>query len=95
MVGHDLAATAHATVEDDDQGRIELYVDTTRGEMLVGAAAVGRCAGEWMGEMTLASRAGLLLSVLADVVHAFPTYGEAIERSLRERAACTPEGDHR
>jgi pyruvate/2-oxoglutarate dehydrogenase complex dihydrolipoamide dehydrogenase (E3) component len=95
MVGHDLAATARATVEDDDRGRIELYVDTSRGDMLVGAAAVGPCAEEWMGEMTLAIRAGLPLSVLADVVHAFPTYGEAIERSLHELAASTPEGDHR
>jgi hypothetical protein len=45
--------------------------------------------------MTLAIRAGLPLSVLAAVVYAVPTYGEAIERSLHELAASTPEGDHR
>jgi pyruvate/2-oxoglutarate dehydrogenase complex dihydrolipoamide dehydrogenase (E3) component len=93
--GHDLVVTARATLEDGDRGRIELYVDATHGDMLVGAAAVGPGAEEWMGEMTLAIRAGLPLNVLADVVHAFPTYGEAIERSLRELAACTPEGGHR
>jgi dihydrolipoamide dehydrogenase len=86
MVGLDLAETARAAVEDDDRGRIELYADTTRGDMLVGAAAVGLYAEEWMGELTLAIRAGLSLRMLADVVHAFPTYGEAIERSLRELA---------
>jgi dihydrolipoamide dehydrogenase len=63
--------------------------------MLVGAAAVGLNAEEWMGELTLAIRAGLSLKMLADVVHAFPTYGEAIERSLRQLAVGTPEGGHR
>ena len=93
--GLDLPGTARAAVEDDDRGRIELYADTTRGDMLVGAAAVGLCAEEWMGELTLAIRAGLSLRMLADVVHAFPTYGEAIERSLRELATGVAQGDHR
>ena len=35
-----------------------------------------------MGEVTLAIRARIPLTVLADVVHAFPTYGEAVEMSL-------------
>ncbi len=94
-VGHDLAETARAAVEDDDRGRIELYADMTRGDTLAGAAAVGRSAEEWMGELALAIRAGIPLKVLADVVHAFPTYGEAIERSLRELAVGGPEGDDR
>jgi dihydrolipoamide dehydrogenase len=94
-VGHDLAGTARAAVEDDDRGRIELYADMTRGDTLVGAAAVGRSAEEWMGELALAIRAGIPLKMLADVVHAFPTYGEAIERSLRELAVGVPEGDDR
>ena len=91
-VGHDLAETARAAVEDDDRGRIELYADMTRGDALVGAAAVGQCAEEWMGELALAIRASIPLTMLADVVHAFPTYGEAIERSLRELAVGVLEG---
>jgi dihydrolipoamide dehydrogenase len=94
-VGLDLAETARAAMEDDDRGRIELYADPARGDMLVGAAAVGLYAEEWMGELTLAIRAGLSLRMLADVVHAFPTYGEAIERSLRELATGASLGDHR
>ena len=93
--GHDLAETARAAVEDDDRGRIELYADMTRGDTLVGAAAVGQCAEEWMGELALAIRAGISLTVLADVVHAFPTYGEAIERSLHELTVGVPEGADR
>ncbi len=92
-VGRDLAETARAALAHDAQGRVELYADTSRGNMLVGAAAVGPRAEEWMGEMALAIRAGLPLSVLTDVVHAFPTYGEAIERPLRELATGTPEGN--
>ncbi|HZC64579.1 MAG TPA: NAD(P)/FAD-dependent oxidoreductase [Streptosporangiaceae bacterium] len=81
-VSYDLAETARATVEDDDRGRVELYVDTASGDLLVGAAAIGPDAEEWMGEVTLAIRARIPLAVLADVVHAFPTYGEAVEMSL-------------
>jgi pyruvate/2-oxoglutarate dehydrogenase complex dihydrolipoamide dehydrogenase (E3) component len=80
--GYDLTDTARATVENDDRGRVELYADRARG-VLVGAAAIGLYAEEWMSEITLAVRAETPLSILTDVVHAFPTYGEAIEPALR------------
>ena len=83
--GFDLAETARATMEDDDRGRIELYGDAASGT-LAGAVAVGLHAEEWMGEVTLSVRAELPVAILADVVHAFPTYGEAIEPPLRELA---------
>lgn len=83
--GFDLVETARAAVEDDDRGRVELYGDRSSG-VLVGAAAVGLYAEHWMSELTLAIRAGVPLHVLTDVVHAFPTYGEALEPPLRELA---------
>jgi pyruvate/2-oxoglutarate dehydrogenase complex dihydrolipoamide dehydrogenase (E3) component len=85
--GFDLAETARATVEDDDRGRVELYADS--GGHLVGAAAVGLYAEEWMSEVTLAVRAQVPLDVLADVVHAFPAYGVALEEPLQELARVT------
>jgi Pyridine nucleotide-disulphide oxidoreductase, dimerisation domain len=54
--------------------------------VLAGAVAVGPDAATWMGEVTLAIRAKIPVAVLADVVHAFPTYGEALETALRELA---------
>jgi dihydrolipoamide dehydrogenase len=82
--GFDLAETARATVEDDDRGRVEVYADSDG--VVAGAAAVGAYAEEWMAEITLAVRARIPLAVLADVVHAFPTYGAAMEPPLRDLA---------
>lgn len=86
----DLAETARAAV-DGAGGRVELYADPARG-VLVGAAAVGPEADAWLAETTVAVRGELPLAVLADVVHAFPTYGEGLEpvyaelvRRVRER----------
>jgi dihydrolipoamide dehydrogenase len=89
-VSCDLAETARATVEDDDRGRVELYADAGNDDFLVGAAAVGPYAEEWMGEVTLAIRARIPLHVLADMVHAFPSYGEAVGAPLRGLAASGP-----
>jgi dihydrolipoamide dehydrogenase len=78
-----LADTARARAGDDDRGCLELYADPRTG-VLVGAAAVGPDATSWMAEITLAIRARIPVTILADVVHVFPAYGEALETALRE-----------
>jgi dihydrolipoamide dehydrogenase len=83
--GADLQGTARATVAGEDAGRVELYAHPDS-KLLLGAAAVGPNAPDWMGEVTVAIRAGVPLPVLADTVHAFPTYSEALEPVLRELA---------
>jgi len=79
----DLGDTVRAYLNGDDVGAVELYAEDG---VLVGAVAVGPDATAWMGEVTLAIRAKVPAAVLADVVHAFPTYGEALETALRELA---------
>jgi dihydrolipoamide dehydrogenase len=83
--GFDLQDTARAAVAGEDAGRVELYMNPDTG-LLVGAAAVGPSAPDWMGEITLAIRAGVPLAILADTVHAFPAYSEALEPVIRELA---------
>ncbi len=80
-----LGHTTRAHLDQDDLGCLELYADAETG-VLAGAVAVGPDAASWMGEVTLAIRARISVAVLADVVHAFPTYGEALETALRELA---------
>ncbi len=83
--GADLKSTARALVAGEDTGRVELYAHPDS-KLLLGAAAVGPNAPDWMGELTVAIRAGVPLPVLADTVHAFPTYSEALEPVLQELA---------
>ena len=71
------AASRQAALEAmaDDEG-----VDI----LVVGGGVTG--AGAPLAEATLAIRARVPLDVLADVVHAFPTFGEAYEPPVRELA---------
>jgi pyruvate/2-oxoglutarate dehydrogenase complex dihydrolipoamide dehydrogenase (E3) component len=80
-----LADTARARLDGDNAGYVELYAEPDSG-MLVGAAAVGPDAADWMAEITLAIRAEIPVKTLADVIHAFPTHGEVLEAPLRALA---------
>jgi dihydrolipoamide dehydrogenase len=84
--GADIGETARAVVEQHrGRGRVELYADRSE-RVLVGAAAAGPAADDWGTELTLAVKAKVGIDVLADVVHAFPTYGEALEPAYAELA---------
>jgi pyruvate/2-oxoglutarate dehydrogenase complex dihydrolipoamide dehydrogenase (E3) component len=83
-----LSDTVRGRLGRDDLGRLELYAADG---VLAGAVAVGPDAATWMAEVTLAIRAKIPVTVLADVVHAFPTYGEALQAAFRELAAATEE----
>jgi pyruvate/2-oxoglutarate dehydrogenase complex dihydrolipoamide dehydrogenase (E3) component len=78
----DLGQTARAAV-DGGGGHLVLTADRAR-RVLVGAAAIGPRADEWLAEATLAVRAEVPVAVLADVVRPFPTYAEAYQPAFEE-----------
>jgi hypothetical protein len=84
-----LSDTTRGGLAPDDLGLVELYAADG---VLAGAVAVGPDATTWMAEVTLAIRAKVPVAVLADVVHAFPTYGEALQAAFRELARTGPAG---
>jgi pyruvate/2-oxoglutarate dehydrogenase complex dihydrolipoamide dehydrogenase (E3) component len=61
---------------------LTLIADKGRG-VLIGAYGVGPEAGEWIGQATLAIRAGLPLAVLRDTIQPFPTFSEVFVNALR------------
>jgi dihydrolipoamide dehydrogenase len=66
-------------------GLVKLFADPERG-VLVGAAAVGPEAGEWIGQLTLAIRAEVPVDVLRDTIQPFPTFSEAVFFAARDLA---------
>jgi len=81
----ELSSVVRATTDASPTGRLVLVADRKRG-VLVGAAGIGGHCDEWIGELTLAIRAEIPLEILADVIHAFPTFSEVVEAPLRELA---------
>ena len=64
----------------ESKGYLTLRSD---GERLVGAHALGPEAGEWLGQATVAIRAGIPLAVLVDTIQPFPTFSEIYVVALK------------
>jgi pyruvate/2-oxoglutarate dehydrogenase complex dihydrolipoamide dehydrogenase (E3) component len=79
----EISETARAVVEQRRDGAGAVYAGNG---VLVGAALVGPHVDAWGNELTLAIRAQVPLAVLADVMHPFPTFAEALEPSYAEAA---------
>ena len=81
----DPGETARGYIYDFKGGTIKLVGDKKNG-VLVGATIVSPRAGEMLGELMLAVRAGTPLSVLADVIHPFPAFNRVLGAVLQELA---------
>jgi dihydrolipoamide dehydrogenase len=69
------------TYETDPRGELCVIADP-KGQVLVGAWAVGPLAGEWIHYAALAIKTAVPLAVLEDTVAQFPTYTEAYLNAL-------------
>ena len=82
----DPAEAARGYIHDFHGGALKLVGDRARG-VLVGATLVTPRAGEVLGELVLAIKAGTPLKTLADVIHPFPAFNRVLGESLGELAA--------
>jgi pyruvate/2-oxoglutarate dehydrogenase complex dihydrolipoamide dehydrogenase (E3) component len=82
----DLSGLVRTNTDGAPGGTLILVADRARG-ILVGAAAFGPAADEWISEASVAIRAEVPLATLADVVHPFPTYAQGYEQPFRDLAA--------
>ena len=87
-----LKNTSRNAVDGEAGGLLILTADK-QSRTIIGAAAIGPHADEWISEAALAIRAKIPLDTLADVVHAFPTYGEAYEQPIRDLLGACLEQD--
>ncbi|HEX4112616.1 MAG TPA: mercuric reductase [Stellaceae bacterium] len=67
-----------AMIDGQEKGFVKIHVKEGTDEIL-GATIVASHAGEMINEITLAIDAGIGLSVLATVIHAYPTQASAIK----------------
>ena len=81
----DPADTARGYIYDFHSGTIKLVADKTRG-VLVGATLVTPRAGEILGELLLAVKAGVPLRQMADVIHPFPAFNRVLGAAFGELA---------
>ena len=79
----ELADLPRALADGDGSGLLLVTADAER-RVLLGASAIGPHAPDWMGEVVLAIRGQVPLSMVVDVVHAFPTYSEAWDVAYRD-----------
>lgn len=82
----DPAEAARGYIHDFHNGALKLVGDRDRG-VLVGATLVTPRAGEILGELVLALKAGTPLKTLADVIHPFPAFNRVLGAVLQELAA--------
>ncbi len=90
LVRH-LMDTDRARIDGETEGFVKVHVRKGT-DRIVGATIVARHAGEMISELTLAMVAGIGVGRLSEVIHPYPTQGEAIRRvaDRYQRTRLTP-----
>ena len=83
-----VASTARGYIHGPPGGTIKLVADRDRG-VLIGATIVSPRAGEMLSELTLAVKQAIPISVMADVIHPFPTFARVLQGMLSRLDAGT------
>ncbi len=68
-----------AMVEGETTGEIRIHA--TRGGRILGADVLGARAGDLVGEIAVAMRAGVSLNALSSTIHPYPSYGLGVRRA--------------
>ena len=85
----DPAETARGYIHDFHGGMLKLVADRKRG-VLIGATTVTPRAGEILGELVLAVKAGTPLRTLADTIHPFPAFNRVLGAAFGELVGKLP-----
>ena len=80
-----------AITDTEEEGFVKIHVKEGT-DTILGATVVARHAGEMINGISLAIAAGIGLSGLARVIHAYPTQAEAIKQAADayDRTRLTP-----
>lgn len=89
VVEQSIADLPRAIETDQRVGLVRLVVRRGDGTILGGHILAPR-GGELLAEVTLAMRCGLPVSAIADTIHAYPTFSEAVEQAARTAAEQVP-----
>ena len=84
----DPGEAARGYIHDFQGGALKLVADRGRG-VLAGATLVTPRAGEIIGELALAVKAGTPLSTLADLIHPYPAFNRVLGAALQDLASKT------
>ena len=85
VVTTDPGETARGYIHDFHGGTLKLVADRSRG-VLIGATLVTPRAGEILGELVLAVKAGTPVRALADVIHPYPAFNRVLGAAFGELA---------
>lgn len=77
------AAVGKALVSGEREGFVKVFVDKKTG-LIVGGHIVGPNAAELVHEIALAMYAGIPAKKVADMIHAYPTFAEAVGAAAYE-----------